>query len=147
MMSKIFLLFLIHQINSQFSLSLHKKNLLKPFHRQRLLSDTSTPIFGNTSSLNYYYVNINVGTPSKTQSLIIDTGSFITTLPCQPYCQECGTHLNSYYNITASSTSEEITCSYSECSTLTNSRCQNHKCIFSSVYIFITFRHTEKVLH
>ena len=59
----------------------------------------STGIFGNTSNLMYYYVNIYIGTPPKRQSLIIDTGSALTGIPCQPYCTSCGKHLNSYYKI------------------------------------------------
>jgi hypothetical protein len=60
----------------------------------------STPIYGNTSILNYYYVNVYVGNPPKRQALIIDTGSLLTTIPCVPFCESCGTHINSYYNFT-----------------------------------------------
>lgn len=59
----------------------------------------STPIYGNTSILNYYYVNIYIGNPPKRQAVIIDTGSLLTTIPCMPHCESCGKHINSYYNI------------------------------------------------
>ncbi len=58
-------------------------------------------IFGNSSILNYYYINIYLGSPPKKQSVIIDTGSHITTVPCLPYCEKCGKHLNSYYIISS----------------------------------------------
>jgi hypothetical protein len=60
----------------------------------------STPIYGNTSILNYYYVNIYIGNPQKRQAVIIDTGSLLTTIPCVPFCESCGVHINSYYNFT-----------------------------------------------
>ena len=34
------------------------------------------------STLGYYYLNIYVGTPPQIQSVIVDTGSAITTFPC-----------------------------------------------------------------
>jgi hypothetical protein len=59
--------------------------------------DTSG-IYGNSSSLYYYYMNIYIGTPMKKQSLIIDTGSSFMGVPCKSVCKSCGTHLNSYYD-------------------------------------------------
>lgn len=56
-------------------------------------------IFGNSSSLNYYYLNLFLGNPPKKQSLIIDTGSHLTSVPCEQLCESCGKHLNSYFSI------------------------------------------------
>ena len=58
----------------------------------------STRIYGNSSNLHYYYVNIHVGSKQKKQSLIIDTGSSLTGFPCEGFCKKCGAHLNPYYN-------------------------------------------------
>ena len=60
-----------------------------------------TEIYGNSSSLNYYFVNIYLGTPPKRQAVIIDTGSHLTSVPCMPLCESCGKHLNSYYTISS----------------------------------------------
>ncbi len=78
----------LHSINGNY-----KSNILRNMQY-------STHIYGNTSALNYYYVNIYVGTPSKRQAVIIDTGSLLTTIPCAPFCESCGKHINSYYNFT-----------------------------------------------
>jgi hypothetical protein len=40
-------------------------------------------------NLGYYYVNVYLGTPPTKQTLIVDTGSSITTLPCSD-CTDCG---------------------------------------------------------
>ncbi len=38
-------------------------------------------VYGNVN-IGYYYINLFVGTPPQPQSLIIDTGSHVTTFPC-----------------------------------------------------------------
>jgi hypothetical protein len=58
-------------------------------------------IYGNSSSLNYYFVNIYLGNPPKRQAVIIDTGSHLTSVPCMPLCESCGKHLNSYFTISS----------------------------------------------
>ena len=58
----------------------------------------SSGIYGNSSALYYYYLNIYIGTPPKRQSLIIDTGSSFMGIPCKSICNNCGKHLNSYYD-------------------------------------------------
>ncbi len=102
----------------------------------------STPIYGNTSVLNYYYVDIYIGNPPKKQAVIIDTGSLLTTIPCMPFCESCGNHINSYYNFTGiilfntdSSTASELYCSSFECQSFYQNRCESNKCVFDSVYI------------
>ena len=49
--------------------------------------------------IKYYYAYLYLGNPAKRQSYIVDTGSSITTSPCQPYCTHCGKHENSYFNV------------------------------------------------
>ncbi len=75
----------------------------------------SSPIFGNTTALNYYYVDIWIGNPPQRQSVIIDTGSHITAVPCQPFCEKCGSHLNKYYDMRNSNESSVIDCKTKEC--------------------------------
>ncbi len=58
----------------------------------------SYSIYGNSSALHYYYVNVFVGTRMSKRSLIIDTGSSLTGFPCEGICNNCGKHLNPYYN-------------------------------------------------
>jgi hypothetical protein len=58
-------------------------------------------LFGNSSSLNYYFVDTYFGEPPQKQSLIVDTGSSATAVPCKTICTHCGTHLNQYYDFTS----------------------------------------------
>lgn len=55
-------------------------------------------VHGNSSALHYYYVNVYVGSRFSKRSLIIDTGSSLTGFPCEGICNNCGKHLNPYYN-------------------------------------------------
>lgn len=51
------------------------------------------PIFGN-GTLGYYFVNVYLGPTHQKFSLIVDTGSSLTTLPCEE-CTDCG---KNHYN-------------------------------------------------
>jgi hypothetical protein len=120
---------------------LHKGEYPAPVNRMRLLE--TSPLFGNTSSLNYFYVNAYFGTPAKRQSLIIDTGSLITAVPCKTICEQCGTHLNSYYDYTSklsvtveSKSSKLLTCS-ANCDSYYNSECEANKCSFLIVNYYL----------
>lgn len=90
----------------------------------------SMQVFGNSSYLKYYYANIYLGTPSQKQSVIIDTGSLITTVPCKPYCENCGKHLHSYYDMGYSSSSELLECSNQNCLYTCN---EDKQCVYSIV--------------
>ena len=77
------------------------KNRIKGKIRNMEGENEFTQIYGNSSSLNYYYVNLFIGNPPKKQSVIIDTGSHLTSVPCQPLCESCGKHVNSYFTISS----------------------------------------------
>lgn len=119
--------FAIEKISGQF------KN---PFQHQklRLLEANSTVIFGNSSNLNYYFVNLYIGNPPKKQALIIDTGSQLTAVPCKPLCIHCGRHLNSYYDMKKSNTSKMLGCNEDSCKMFPYRRCDmESKCSYSMV--------------
>jgi hypothetical protein len=67
--------------------------------RRRLLRKAGlAPLFPGYGT---HYVYVYVGSPPQRQSLIIDTGSYVTAFPCQG-CQQCGTHTDEYFNQSAS---------------------------------------------
>lgn len=109
------------------------KKLRELEHLSTLTGD-STPIFGNSSSLNYYYVNLYIGQPPQRQSVIIDTGSHITAVPCQPHCINCGKHINPYYDMKKSNNSGLVECNTETCHQFKNSQCDGESsCTFSVV--------------
>jgi hypothetical protein len=63
-------------------------------------------ISGN-ATLGYYYVDAYIGTPPQPQSLILDTGSNLTILPCKG-CEKCNDHIHEIYDPDKSSTSKKL---------------------------------------
>lgn len=46
-----------------------------------LVLSSQMQIYGS-AALGYYYVNVYIGSPSQLQTLILDTGSWMTAFPC-----------------------------------------------------------------
>lgn len=59
---------------------------------------------GNTT-LGYYYLDILIGNPPQKQTLIVDTGSYMTVFPCKG-CLKCGKHENLPFDSEKSETFE-----------------------------------------
>ena len=124
------LFFLIHCTYAQIIYSLHQTRPTPYTSLRNLVSDTT--IYGSSSDLNYYYANLYLGNPPKKQAYIVDTGSSVTTSPCQPYCKNCGKHLNSYY--TVKEPASVIECSSSHCNLVTSLCNKEKQCGFSISY-------------
>lgn len=84
---------------TQFLFQLHKVKLPKKDTRLRKLFPNMTKVYGNTTELNYYFINMQVGLPPVKQSLIVDTGSQLTAIPCGSKCPTCGSHSNVFYEL------------------------------------------------
>ena len=75
-------------------------------------------VYGSVHEMNYYYSHLYIGKEEKRQSYILDTGSSVTTSPCN-LCKECGKHENGLYNIDKNNI---LKCSDEKCS-LVNNKC------------------------
>ena len=76
------------------------------------------PIKGSIQRNGYFYVDVQLGTPERTFSLIVDTGSSTTYVPCKECASECGDHkLHTPYNPATSSTFRGVSCGSLECAT------------------------------
>lgn len=91
-----------------------------------LLNFEHAGIFGGVD-LGYYYVDLRVGTPPMKQTVIVDTGSSLTAFPCAG-CENCGHHLDSYFDYRHSNTSRVVTCSEDvSCNSCQSDRCHYHQ--------------------
>lgn len=72
----------------------------------------STPLYGNSTGLEYFYVTAFIGSHQYPQALILDTGSSVAAVPCREYCsdQSCGTHINGLYEFSKSTAGYLLTC-------------------------------------
>ena len=108
------------------SLKLLKRSL-------RLLDDDTSflhKVNGDSNYLNYYYTTLYLGKDKQPQTYILDTGSAITTSPCDK-CKNCGKHFNQKYKL--ENESKIIPCNDKKCS-LVRSTCSNNKCSFHISY-------------
>ena len=102
---------------------------LKIVKQSKIFRNLDSTVFGSSHSLHYYYSNLYLGKRGIKQSYILDTGSSITTSPCE-LCKYCGKHKNNYYKI---SNENIIKCKSDKCK-MVNNYCLNETCSFSISY-------------
>lgn len=90
-------------------------NIKRGSNNLKLRELDSNIVLGNSSVTNYYYADIHIGQPAQTQSVILDTGSPLLAVPCNPYCSNCGHHQNAYYNIEISNNASVLKCNTDKC--------------------------------
>ena len=86
---------------------------------------------GDSSYLNYYYTTLFYGKTKLPQTFILDTGSAITTSPCEK-CNKCGSHLNPKFKL--ENESKIIGCNTDNCNLVRNSICSFNRCTFFNSY-------------
>lgn len=92
-------------------------------------------IYDQGGKVGGYSLNVYIGTPPQKQNVIIDTGSDDLIVYCNQ-CKECGTHKNSKFNQTLSSSIKDVESSQ----TFLNFTCRNEpmnsnkKCQFQVSY-------------
>ena len=74
-----------------------------------------------------YFGDISLGTPPQRFSLIVDTGSSITALPCAE-CTRCGEHANPRFRPSSSHTFAPVGCEQREygCTSCHDRACAYH---------------------
>lgn len=100
----------------------------------RLLTGSSetVPIFGDFRKLAYFYADLFVGSTSQKFSVIADTGSSLTAVPCKT-CTDCGTHQNPKYDPASSASASKVTCNLGPCPGI--GRCDtDNQCGYSMSY-------------
>ncbi|MEW5312356.1 MAG: hypothetical protein WDW38_003997 [Sanguina aurantia] len=105
------------------------------FTKERgLLRNGTLPIQGAIREVGYFYTTLSLGTPARTFSLIIDTGSTITYVPCVD-CQHCGKHTDEAFDPKQSNTSLRLGCSHPKCQCGSPScQCAKEQCYYSRSY-------------
>jgi len=116
---------------------------LIPYHAQRRRRNLSVQEFASRrmdeewrssplyQGLGTHYVDLWMGTPSQRQTVIIDTGSGVTAVPCSG-CAECGSgyHADNIFMEEDSSTLSVVPCD--QCSSI--SHCSSDACQLSVRY-------------
>ncbi|KAK9062775.1 hypothetical protein SSX86_019965 [Deinandra increscens subsp. villosa] len=96
--------------------------------------DFSTPVTsGISQGSGEYFARIGLGTPAQSYFMVIDTGSDVNWLQCQP-CEECYQQTDRIYNPSASSSYSALSCSSPQCASLDVTACRNNACLYQVSY-------------
>lgn len=80
-----------------------------------------------------YFVRIGVGSPPSSQYVVIDSGSDIIWVQCQP-CNQCYRQSDPVFNPTQSASFLGVSCDSSVCTRLENSGCHSGHCGYEVDY-------------
>ncbi|KAI4296105.1 hypothetical protein L6164_036092 [Bauhinia variegata] len=75
-----------------------------------------------------YFVKIGLGTPARYFSMLIDTGSSLSWLQCQPCTSYCHVQVEPIFNSSTSKTYQTLPCSSSQCSSLKDATLNDPSC-------------------
>ncbi|GMF13809.1 unnamed protein product [Phytophthora lilii] len=77
-----------------------------------------------------HYAEIYLGIPAQRASVIVDTGSHLTALPCST-CDGCGVHTDPLFDVSKSTTAKYLACKdFDSCRT-----CEQDRCYISQSYM------------
>ncbi|KAJ0394180.1 hypothetical protein ATCC90586_005617 [Pythium insidiosum] len=76
-----------------------------------------------------HYAELYIGLPPQRASVIVDTGSHLTALPCNA-CKHCGEHTDPLFDIDKSSTVQYVSCQ----AQVTCSSCTQQQCLIEQSY-------------
>ncbi|XP_059635960.1 protein ASPARTIC PROTEASE IN GUARD CELL 2-like [Cornus florida] len=80
-----------------------------------------------------YFVRIGVGSPPKSQYMVIDSGSDIIWVQCQP-CSQCYRQTDPVFDPANSASFAGVSCSSAVCDRLENAGCHSGRCRYEVSY-------------
>ncbi|GBG58921.1 hypothetical protein CBR_g24272 [Chara braunii] len=90
--------------------------------RRWLRDEAHMRVYGSVLTLGYFFAEISIGTPPQNFSVIVDTGSSLTYVPCAS-CGHCGNHVSPPFSPAKSSTYKVTPCGTSECLSCSGNVC------------------------
>lgn len=99
------------------------------------LADFESPVVSGVSQgSGEYFTRVGVGSPAKDQLVVLDTGSDIIWIQCEP-CSDCYTQSDPIFNPAMSSTYNGLKCDANQCQELDVSGCsRGGTCIYQVNY-------------
>ncbi|KAK6921137.1 Xylanase inhibitor, C-terminal, partial [Dillenia turbinata] len=96
--------------------------------------ELSTPVMSGTSQgSGEYFSRVGVGSPPKEFYMVVDTGSDINWLQCDP-CSDCYSQSDPIFNPSESTSYAPLSCYTSTCRSLDFSACRNGSCLYQVSY-------------
>lgn len=107
---------------------------LKPVYTEIQPEALNTPVVSGVSQgSGEYFSRLGVGSPAKQFYMVLDTGSDINWIQCEP-CSDCYQQSDPIFNPTASSTYRPLSCSSQQCGSLEVSACRSGRCLYQVSY-------------
>ncbi|XP_042017672.1 protein ASPARTIC PROTEASE IN GUARD CELL 1-like [Salvia splendens] len=119
----------VHSLLLRHSLSLSRSSASE-FSPQQFQSPVTSGIRLGSGE---YFARIGVGRPSKDFYMVVDTGSDISWLQCQP-CSTCYDQADPIFNPSASASYRPLPCAAPQCSALEVSACRTDSCLYQVSY-------------
>lgn len=89
----------------------------------------SARLFGNINRYAYYFVDLEIGSPSPQRtSVIVDTGSRLVGFPCRG-CAHCGEHIDPAFDV-----SRSLSAQWTDCDSSCRSNCLDGRCQYTESY-------------
>ncbi|RAL41536.1 hypothetical protein DM860_010330 [Cuscuta australis] len=96
--------------------------------------DLESPVTSGVSQgSGEYFARLGVGQPAKDFYMVIDTGSDVTWLQCDP-CTDCYNQADPVFNPAQSSSFRRVPCQDPQCSALEVSSCGRDSCLYQVSY-------------
>ncbi|XP_027357890.1 protein ASPARTIC PROTEASE IN GUARD CELL 1-like [Abrus precatorius] len=96
--------------------------------------DLSTPVSSGTGQgSGEYFTRVGVGQPAKPFYMVLDTGSDVNWLQCEP-CSDCYQQSDPVFDPSKSSSYDPLTCEAQQCQALEVSACRNGRCLYQVSY-------------
>ncbi|GLU20255.1 hypothetical protein SLE2022_364650 [Rubroshorea leprosula] len=107
---------------------------LQPIPTEIQPEKLSTPVVSGTSQgSGEYFSRVGVGSPTKQFYMVLDTGSDINWIQCEP-CSDCYQQSDPIFNPSASSTYSPLSCQSQQCGSLDVSQCRSGRCLYQVSY-------------
>ncbi|KAF5730377.1 protein ASPARTIC PROTEASE IN GUARD CELL 1 [Tripterygium wilfordii] len=126
----------VDSLNTKLNLALNtiNKHDLKPVEVEIQPEDLSTPVVsGSSQGSGEYFTRVGVGSPAKNFYMVLDTGSDVNWLQCQP-CSDCYQQTDPIFNPAASTSYSTLTCNSPQCRSLEMSGCRSDRCLYQVSY-------------
>ncbi|KMZ75628.1 Eukaryotic aspartyl protease family protein [Zostera marina] len=90
-------------------------------------------VSGTSQGSGEYFSRVSIGQPPKPMYMVLDTGSDVTWVQCQP-CTDCYQQADPVFVPTSSTSFSTLSCDASQCASLDISACRNSTCLYQVAY-------------
>ncbi|KAJ0049057.1 hypothetical protein Pint_16427 [Pistacia integerrima] len=90
-------------------------------------------VSGESQGSGEYFTRIGVGSPAEQFYMVIDTGSDVNWIQCEP-CVDCYDQSDPIFDPSSSSSYESVSCESRQCDQLEVSACSRDRCLYEVTY-------------